>query len=342
MKIKIPLLTIFLSFFYQVNAQNVLSVDNSPESNAQYDNIAEALAAAKAGDTLLIHPSTINYGDITLRKSIALIGFSHSDPDIRSNVDNITFLNGASDTYLSGLRLSGNIEVSSNTSETLENLIFENNRIAGSILFRGAGADNVLIQGNVSVGIGENNVNQNAVTNLLVINNIIRGNLYVNNHQSTTVKNNIFLNRAKIVNLLNGSGNQIVQDCMFIFNYAYSHDFNSAGIIFENCLTNNYYPNRGVTALSGTNNLNDVDPKFVSLTNSNSFVTTNDYHLDTGSIAIGAGVDGGDLGIYNNDATITFNNFGYTQGIPSVRIVSLTSTIKRGEDLELDIETTSN
>jgi hypothetical protein len=67
-----------------------------------------------------------------------------------------------------------------------------------------------------------------------------------------------------------------------------------------------------------------------------------DFHLQAGSVAIGAGVNGEDLGIYDGVTPFLFNNFGFTAGIPTVTITAITEQVAPGDNIEVTIQSNSN
>jgi hypothetical protein len=95
MKTKLFFLATLLLINYSVNAQNVITVDNSVGANAQYNDLQSAISAATNGATIYVHASEINYGDIDINKPITLIGFSHSSSDKKSMIDAIDLLDNA-------------------------------------------------------------------------------------------------------------------------------------------------------------------------------------------------------------------------------------------------------
>nr|MCU0389209.1 hypothetical protein [Chitinophagaceae bacterium] len=102
---------VFLTFFV-VNVANagVLTVNNATVSPGQYNTIAAAIAAASAGDTILIHGTGINYGSITVDKRLVFIGPGHNPVDKQNTnpalLDNIGLAGGASQSRFYGLNMS--------------------------------------------------------------------------------------------------------------------------------------------------------------------------------------------------------------------------------------------
>jgi hypothetical protein len=337
---------LFLLLSITITAQSTITVDNSAGADAQYDDLQTAINAANSGDIIYVHASEVNYSSITIDKPITLIGYSHSDSDKITMVDDITLGENASNTRITGLQVLGDFLV--DNSATISNLIIENNFFNGVgtglfIEFRDGGADNVIIRGNVIIGrIGTvaTTATSNTLTNALITNNIVSGTIYVRFHESTTIENNIFLNESLIRNTSSSTGDLEVQDCIFYASRNSVYDPNSSGVIFNNCLTFN--DSSGVTNLAGSNNINDTDPLFVSADDDFFDPLIDDYNLQTGSPALGAGVSGDNIGIYSTNTSFQFNNLGFTAGIPTVTITAITSQVAPGGNLQVTIQSKSN
>ena len=335
-------LNIALMLAFICNSQSVITVDNSVGSNAQFSDLQSAIAIASSGDIIYIHPSEINYGNINVDKTLHLRGFGHSDPDKATLITDLILGENASNSSFSGLRLTDDFIVD-NLSTTLTGLVFENN-VVDQIILRDAGVDDMLIRGNVFRQIGDLSSSStfNNYTNTIISNNIIIERIYLKNYQSVEVKNNIILvtNTIPVINQGNTNGSVTVQNNIIYFSSSSTFDSNSAGVIFENCLNYNFGTGN-VVALAGTNNIANIDPLFVSATDSNFDAETDDYHLQGGSLAIGNGVAGEDMGIFNAGPFV-FNNFGYTNGIPTVKITAITNSVTVGGNIEVTIDTNSN
>lgn len=340
MKTKFLFLTALLLTFI-VKAQTVITVDNSVGSNAQYNDLQSAISAASSGATIYVHASEINYGDIDIDKPLTLIGFSHSGLDKKSMIDEIDLLDNASNVTISGFLITNDINAINDTV-VITNLILENNYMEGTF-WSGtsrAGVNNLSVIGNIFYRIGSNSATWLNYTNAIITNNIITSRIYVNFHESTTIKNNIFTDGSFPVNVGNATGNLEIQNCIFYESSGSTLDINSAGVVYDNCLSYNI-GSGSYSSLSGTSNLNNQDPLFVEDNDNKDFDVTDDYNLQGGSPAIGTGVGGVDMGIYDGSAFI-FNNFGYTNGIPTVKITNITDRIAPGANLSVTINTNAN
>lgn len=336
--------TLTLLFFVtivSIHAQNVITVDNTTGSNAQYDNLQSAISAATAGDIIHVMPSETSYGNVTIEKTLTLIGFAHSDPDKRSILGSVQLTTGADNTRLTSLELRDTYSVRYNTVP-LTGLIVEN-CLLEELYFYNAGADDILIRGNVFDYIGYGSTTS-SYSNAIITNNIILRQVVVINYQSVTVKNNIFSNPVSTNPVYNrgyANGGISVQNNIFYYSTSATRDPNVDGVIFENCLTYNIGTGN-VASLNGTNNLDNRNPLFLEDNDNAAYdPITDDYKFETGSPAIDAGVNGEDIGLYD-DSSFTFNNLGFSNGIPTVSIEAISTTVAPGQNLNVIISTTNN
>ncbi|BFP40263.1 hypothetical protein FGF1_11080 [Flavobacteriaceae bacterium GF1] len=330
-----------LAFIY---AQNIITVDNSPGSAAQFNDLQSAISQAQDGDIIYVHPSEVNYGVIDVNKPLTLIGFSHSSSDKETAIDDIFLRNNASNTTIQGIHVTDVISTDGN-STTIENIVIENCLVDDGIYFEDAGMNNVTLRGNIirRVGFVTSFAGSNNYSNALITNNIITDVIAVKSFQSITIKNNIFLSPnafRPVFNANSASGSAEIQNSIFYFNTSSSPDPNEAGVTFSNCLTFNL-SSGPVVALQGTNNLDNIDPLFVEDNDNTTFEPLQDnYQLLGNSLARGAGVNGEDLGLFDGSGFV-FDNVGFTDGIPTINIQAISTTVAPGQNLNVIINTTN-
>ncbi|WP_203256226.1 right-handed parallel beta-helix repeat-containing protein [Hyunsoonleella ulvae] len=343
MKTKITILATALLLSFISGAQNIITVDNSVGANAQYSDLQSAISAASNGDTIYVHASETNYGIININKQLTIIGFSHGDADKKTFIDDIVLLDNASNSKFSGLYITD--DVYTNNSTVLTGIVIENCYIDSVLLFSNAGVDDILVRGNIIYQIGSTSAssNNNNYTNAIISNNIILYYIGLKNYNSITIKNNVFLGPYfdyPVYNARSVDGSVTAQNNIFYFNRSSSFDPNAAGVIFENCLTYNL-GSGSITALSGSNNINDQNPNFVSADDTSFNPAIDNYNLQAGSPAIGSGTGGVDMGIYDG-SVFSFNNSGFTNGIPTVKITNITDRIAPEANLSVTIDTNAN
>ncbi len=312
MKTKQLLLNVALLIAIVANAQNTITVDNSVGSNAQYSDLQSAISAASSGDTIYVHASEINYGNISIDKSLTLIGYAHLSSEKQTLITDIELLDNASNCTFSGLHITD--DVYTNNTTMLTGLVIENCYINDDLLFSNGGVDDVIIRGNIIYQIGNtgSNSTSNNYSNAIISNNIILYYIGLKNHQSISIKNNIFLSPYSsyaVYNAGDDTGSITIQNNILYYNTSGTYNPNTDGVTFQNCLTYNI-GSGSVSALTGTDNQNNQNPLFVEDNDNTAYnAEVDDYHLQVGSPAIGNGVGGIDMGIYDGGSFV-FNNVG--------------------------------
>lgn len=348
-----------LLFGTSLFAQNTWTVDNRPGTTAQFTTVQTAINAASPGDYIYVHPSANTYGSISIDKEIHLRGIGHG-PEL-ANGDyaligaislrrNASTGFSASNSSISGLR----IQSISDLNETpFSNILIQNNYITNGLsLYQ---AYNFIIQGNVFIDdalkFNSNNHSNNLIShNIFIrktntqINGIIRDLV-----PSETFNNNlvVFDNTSNDKILFNACNNPIVNNNIIVFttsnttSTAVSTITNSI-INYQNCLTF-AYGGQTLTALNGTNNLNNTNPQFTSIgaPANPDFAYTKSYKLLAGSPAIGSGSDGSDLGIYGQG--FLFQMKGYPFDLPYPTSINITNAVvEAGGNLEVVFKASAN
>ena len=157
--------TLLLSFalYSGINAQNIITIDNSTGSNAQFNDLQTAIASASSGDILYVHPSETNYGNIEIDKPLTLIGFSHSSADKQTLITDLTLNANASNVTVTGFRITDDLFISNGTP--VNNVVLENNRFESSMVISNGGVDNLVVRGNVINTMGSGSSTGETVTN---------------------------------------------------------------------------------------------------------------------------------------------------------------------------------
>ncbi len=311
MKHLLTLLCLFI-FTLTLEAQTVITVDNTTGSGADYTSLQAALADANPGDTLQVHSSPTDYGAITIDKSIYIIGTGHNpaaNSDIEvANISAITLISNCSNTTISGVQLTS-VAIGAPIVD-ISDITIRNCKITSSI--NGTNNGNVhdwVLEGNLFL---YGTINANQSYNWLIRNNIFYTNYFAfsNLNSSVTINNNlVILTNNNLFNVCDGP--TVNNNIFYATQGATVIVLNSTTLSASNNLT---YAGNGASLSNfpGTDNLNNVNPMFINATNANiSFFYSNDYHSEPGSPADNAGTDGSDIGLYGGA-------FGYHQdGKPS-------------------------
>lgn len=267
------------------------TVDNKPNATANFSNLQTAIETVPAGSTLLVQGSTTSYGTLTIEKRITIKGtgyFLSENPFTQaefssSKVGNIAFNEGANGAIITGLDLDNNNGINlGNTS----NITISNNRIGfirglvtttsclvinNFIYYRFSYYSN--LGGSYSVYIGSGTT---------IVGNYINGFVGGDNIE---VKNNICSISSDAYDL---EGSAVFNNVLMKIRYSNSSQY-------ENTIYNNIYISSG----SFDNNITveTLEELFIDTTDSR-YSSDGKYILKTGSVAIDAGVNGVDCGIF--------------------------------------------
>lgn len=347
--------TMLLFNIITLQAQTTWTVDNTPNSGAQFTDVQSAINAASNGDTIYVQQSDITYsnpntgsGTIEINKDLTIIGNSYKEPFYKTAVSGFNLLDGSSGTTLRGMEF-GFLQTDNAITANLSNIRVSECKARG-LGFNGNSnfqVTNVIVEGNELQSFSA----VNSVNNITLRNNIIGidgtpGGVALSvSGSNVLVANNIFFDIS--LNLMNNQFNPPITfiDCVIIspggnvtVNGSYS---------FNNCFF--YDPNNFANTVNiiqnnpgQTQNVNNCifsgDPLFNT---AYTFApnTVFDFGLQSGSPLIGAGANGGDIGFQQN---FIFKYLGNSKGYPEVRISNYTGSAFQNGTVTFDIEARSH
>lgn len=298
------LISFLLLFCALVVNATIITVDNNPNSAADYTDLQAAIDAANPGDTIYISGSTVTYGTgtINILKPIVLIGSGINDEDPSENTTrlvSITFTDpAASGTVILNLSFGG---ISISGVDDVTDIIIRRCKLntSSSISIK-SGSINWLIENNIfqnSTGISLQGSSP-VPTDIIIRNNIFSNFATVGNftHPTTLIHNNLFLGTS-IFSPLHGLVNVQIKNNIFYF---LSSVTGGSGIlnVIRNNLSNVANGNYGGPGDDGTNIT--ADPLFTNGDGTFSFAS--DYRLQPGSPALTASASGGEIGIFGGVA----------------------------------------
>lgn len=306
----------------------VLLVNNTNNGPGQYTSIDAAITAATPGDTIYVSGSSTSYGSCTITKSIALIGagsFAEKQNNSPSMVLAITMNSNVSGIVIQGFYLTSGVKFMSKTNINNVQISYNYFTSNDAINIYGlSNSSNFMISNNIfdisSTGVIMYCSNTSGVSNIMIENNIIKGSISTLNVTNAVIRNNIFYNHLGT----SGSGafynynGANVTNAQIINNIFYnSHPSNyTTNCVFQNNITYSSTVTYPVLDSLG-NNINNVNPLFINVPVTGGFLISNNYHLQSGSPAIGAGLGGTDIGFYGGGNPVTFT--GEVYGLPVVR-----------------------
>ncbi len=269
-----------------------------------FTNIQNAIDAATSGDIIQIHPSATTYSNITINKTLTLVGLGHdpitNNQGLTATLSTIYFTDNATNSEIKGLTI-GSIG-KNGTITNLDNIHIIHNKIFSISITQANGlADNWIIEGNYIYN--QNTCVQTTSDGWLIKNNFMLGGVS-NLNVTNLVTNNIFFSTNNTIdNFFLTCTNTVISNNIFVTNGNMT-EFgisNSTNLDFRNNLTYSYAGNTIVT-LPGTNNLDNTNPMFVNTPSGTEHeFYNNDYHLSNSSLGVNYGTDGTNIGIFGNN-----------------------------------------
>jgi len=334
MKSIVTLFGIGFISFTMLAQPKVITVDNNPDSGANYTNLATAIANSMVNDTIYIHPSATSYGNITITKPLVIMGPGHNPANSNGTTAYVGYIyigGYSANTLITGLVVNA---IVTTTATDADNVKIINNRIdtyigaTGNTFF-----DNWVIEGNY---FNAAYVNPNGAAGWIIKNNIFNNTTYAiyNFNDTNSFINNIVINTTG--NFASGCTNPIVNNNIFILKTnIVSVGLANSTIQFNNNLTINV-EGFTVNLLNGNNNLDNTYPNFVDaplITISS--IYNNNYDLAGNSAANDAGTDGTDLGVFG--ANFNFDVNGRPDAWPYMTSLTITNiSVASGQDINVE------
>lgn len=305
----------------------IRTVNNNPNSPGQYTNLTDAIAASADGDTLMIAGSNTDYGDITLSKSLTLIGtgyYPRKDVTLISKIGTIGLSPGTSNnSVFIGLYFTNSFN---GDGSVINGISIRKSYITSGCYFNSVSNVNIIdciINGDLYV------VNCN---NFLIANNILNGFIDDQGSSPTNViaKNNLFTGTR----IGGGIHNVLFNNNIFYYRSSSTNNNELCTDCTNNVFNNNIYYNQTANALpigannnTGTANIS-ANPQFNQVNTNSDFSTVffDDYNLQSGSPAINYGTDGKDVGLYGGTFPIDYPLAGEPP-IPQIKSMTINNNI---------------
>ena len=315
-------------------------VNNIAGITANFTTVQAAHDGAAAGDTIHLEPSNTSYGNLIMTKKLHIVStgqFVPNNPGFQQDikmgfVGNVTVNDAAANGSLFSIRYAGsfqiltgavgNISLLNCASITSTQCGLGNN--TGMLFIQSA--DNITVSGGWFAGIDI----QDEAQNILIANNMIGNRIAVRSGSSAVIRNNVIcaIEAGGCINM--GIANSLVVNNIFnkgMIDFAEGFP----GTTFQNNFSaNNFLP-------AGNGNVNNVDMAAVFVNNLGGFVD-NVYQVKAGSPAIGAGLDGVNLGAFGG--TNPFR-LAVTPAIPSIYKLVVPAT-PSGSSMNIIFSTRSN
>lgn len=341
----------------------IWTVDNTPGAGADSSSLQGLIdRKAAAGDTIIVMPSNISYGNITLTRKCFIYSRGHSNNNLdRDRTAYIGWINfttagfGGSFTTsagstIKGLRITDGFQINVNNIHIQNCFIVSQNYIyqSNSVI------EGCVIDPNIyySISFGPS-ANNNIVAHCYFVKHINSGSFFGPSYpfidggnSSNLLINNLFVEAVSGSGAVSGGGFAFLRSSFAkVYNNIFwsnvsgrtRFDTLNSGSAFRNNLT--YSDKNKPTNISGTGNINDSMPEFeggYNGTNLPIYRISNDMRLKTGSPGKNRGTDSTDVGLYG--ANYKFSIVG---NVPGVAIFDdfqvLNPIIKKGETLRVKI-----
>ncbi len=317
--------TLLVSCLFIFASAKVITINNNPNSPSKYTNLQTAIDSASSGDTIYIQGSTINYGNVTIKKRLNLFGTGNNPNKSNKLVsalgslqfDTVQGISGASGSKIIGFNLNSIFGYGGSIG-TNNILIARNYFNSGSTFIKITGMSWTVENNIFSSGL----VNLNNSSNTIIRNNIFNGsNLFNSNQPTVVISNNLFLGNSQTTAL------STISDCL-ISNNIFSGSSPVEVGVTNNIFSNNITYQTSSTIPFGTNtgsgNLVAQNPKFVNAP-TNVFYYYYDFALAPSSPGKNAGTDGKDIGIYGGARP--FVDLTGTPSVPQVKSISILNPV---------------
>ncbi|MDD5570156.1 MAG: hypothetical protein PHD97_03270 [Bacteroidales bacterium] len=341
---KLNLLFVVCFFVSAIDAQTLVALHHQGTTTLYptASGLVDANAAAQNGDTIYI-PGGF-FTSITISKRLVVIGTGHTPDSTLATgrtylYSNLTLNDGADSSHIEGLYINGDLNFAAD-----------------------ADIDDVVIR---RCNFGTLNITGGSKTNdrTLINQNIIRGNMDLNNTNALIFKNNIFLGRMwnatqntifdhnALLTCIGGwDGNcfTTVSNVLFTNNVIEVNWGTSSGFLAgdNNIFQNNIFsfdPTGSWWNNTYTNNKINIstDSIFVNRALCSGFGYTQDFNIKTSSQGKNAATDGTDIGIYGGSSAYTFKiaSVPFNPHISTKTIAPMTnSSGKLGVDIKVNAQ----
>ena len=342
---KTLLLISILALATVASAQNILRVNNIPGINAPYNTIQAAVAAASAGDIILVEgsPTTYDVGAFNLTKKLTIRGpgfFLNENITVQASLNPATitstsfyFSPGSDGSVITGLSFTGQVDVKT-SNITISNNYYVNNLCSPTIsLSNTSSQSNLLISGNYIYM--PNNCTPILMSGAQTFTNVIVSNNYIVSIGTAitwgastfgVIKNNIL-------------GAVVYSPNCDIYNNIFIPAVpNSIGNTTNSTIHNNVFYEPSQANADGTNIFNATAANiFIGLTGN---TTDTQWKLKAGAVAIGAGASGEDCGIYGGITPYKISGVG--SGLPTINNVFVPATVNQNGTLNVKVSAKVN
>jgi hypothetical protein len=344
-------------------AQNYYVVNNQPGAEANYTSLQGAIDSVPAGSILLLQPSGIDYGNVSISKPLVIYGAGYflgenAPPAmqakfISSRIKFIHLRPGASGTIVSGIhftRFKNNtdaaIQIDTAADISVSRCYFENfsGLAQGSVprFFNLMSTTNIIIRQNYFATSGSTGWNDALMytaggnAGIQFLNNIISGEGATNAFGNNGSDQVSFINNSFLGNIGSHLNGNLFYNNIILYNpNAQPFFFEQMSAASSNNVSNrNIFPNGAANRVNGSFN---TDSLFIA--GSMSGVTSTDgyFQLKPNTVAAAYGTDGKDCGAFGGAKSYLLSGIPAIPHFYSVE-VSQDATIQGGLKVHLKVK----
>ncbi|HXC04465.1 MAG TPA: hypothetical protein VNZ86_06910 [Bacteroidia bacterium] len=314
---------------------NVITCSNNAIAAGMYNTIQAACNAANAGDTVYVMGSPTDYGTVTIKTRITLIGAGYAVTGTQNNwgsevdyihLDSVAFGNPVSGTKIMGLYINSGVD-NSGSAGTINNVDIERCFGNGWFYVEGTGWT---IRNCVSYGVQVQNYNYCYIQNNFI------GNIQYSNKTTVVIDHNTFNNSS---GCFYSMSNALIANNIFYYSSPLA---NVTSCTFSNNITTNssaqVLPPAGNT---GSGNFNNTPPGWTDGTIPTTTISLStewiySWKLGTSAPAHNSGTDGTDLGAYGG--TYPMPNLTGATRIPQMQALNVSGVVPAGGNLNVNFK----
>ena len=318
------------------------TVNNTPGTNRDFEDLVTAHASAFDGDTIHIEGSTNSYGSLTITKRLVIIGpgyFLDENPDTPVStsaiVANFTLsrtnqndpFSGASGTEILGLSFT-QLSSSGVTVQVSDTKIYKC-EINSNVYISGEDVSGTTVIQNYFHGDGLDHLSSNTGLNSINFsNNIVSTPFIIADNSTGNILHNLFLGGSFNAEAFSGG----IRSNIFTSTNEQNFEISATGndMISHNTLAN------GKLGVSNDNNVASPNSLFLGENNGS---TDGQYQLlSTASAVLNNAHDGTNRGPFGGNLPYNLSGLG---SIPVINTIKLPASITAGQSFEVTIRATS-
>lgn len=324
-------------------------VNNTPGVDADYNNLSTAISAATDFDTLYVEGSNTSYGSVTLSKPLILIGpgyflsVNDSTQALKqpAQLGTVTFNTGSQGSYLYGMYVNGRVDINEDSISVYRNRI---EYTSGNMIDIANGLKDIVIAQNHIHSTSSSGIslfiNDNCV-GILIANN------FISQDQSSefSVSNNCYSSSYMAIEDQYSNSEVTYLNNVIRGNWECDYAIAINNIHIAGCIYHSqtvFYNNIEHSSNIPVGNGNQRNVSMASVferTGVNWYSDDGWWELASGSVAIGAGVNGEDCGMFGGGLKYILSGM---PPIPAIFEADVPATANKTNGMNVEVKSMSH